>query len=297
VEIEGRPTPPGQADPTPELRAVTGDYFRALSLAIASGRALGPADAEGTLPVGVVNEAAARRVFAGLDPVGRRLRFKDGPWITIVGVARDVPSMGLGRPAPPELFIPHEQLPAVRKSTIRVMYVVLRTAGDPLALAAAARSTVRELDPLLALIGVNRFTDLIHRSVAQPRFTMLLLGAFGVVALVLAAVGIYGLLSYTVKRRTREIGIRIALGGPPRHVLWLVVGQGMRLVLVGLLVGVAAAVAATRLMAGLLYGVSATDPLTFAGIVGLLVVVSLAASWLPARRAVRTDPRGALGSE
>jgi putative ABC transport system permease protein len=166
-----------------------------------------------------------------------------------------------------------------------------------MALAASARRTVRDMDPLLAIIGVRSMQELIDLSVASQRFTTRLLGAFGVVALVLAAIGIYGIMSYAVKRRTREIGIRMALGARPRDVLRLVVGQGMQLALLGLAIGVLGAFLATRLMAKLLFGVSATDPLTFASIALLLSGVAFVASWLPARRAVLTDPTSALRIE
>jgi putative ABC transport system permease protein len=298
VEIDGRPRAPGESAPSPNVRAVTAGYFRAMSIGVVRGRALGPEDTRNALPTAVVNEAAARAIWAGGDPIGQRVRFdRQLPWITIVGVARDVHSMGLAEPAPAEIFLPHEQLPSVAGGTERAMYVVLRTSGDPTALAAPARALVRELDPLLAIVSIRSMVELMDLAVAQPRFTVLLLGVFGGVALALAAIGIYGVLSYAVKRRTREIGIRIALGGEPRHVVRLVVGQGMRLALLGLAVGVLGAFLATRLMTRLLYGVSATDPLTFVAITVLLALVALVASWLPARRAVRTDPRAALAAE
>jgi putative ABC transport system permease protein len=166
-----------------------------------------------------------------------------------------------------------------------------------MALAPAARRTVRDLDPLIAITGIRSMTELVNRSVAQPRFTMLLLGIFGAVALTLAAIGIYGIMSYAVRRRTREIGIRMALGAQPRDVLRLVVRQGMRLAFLGLAVGVAGAFVATRLMSGLLYGVSATDPLTFVATALVLTSVAFVATWVPARRAVVTDPTSALRSE
>jgi putative ABC transport system permease protein len=205
--------------------------------------------------------------------------------------------MGLSEPVTPEVYLLHEQLPAIAASTERTMYVVLRTAGDPLSLASAARATVRELDPLLAITGIRSMTEMVDLSVAGPRFTMLLLGVFGGVALTLAAVGIYGIMSHAVKRRTREIGIRVALGARPADVLRLVVGQGMTLAGVGLAIGVAVALAATRLMTQMLYGISATDPVTFVGIVVLLAAVAFVASWVPARRAVSTDPTTALRVE
>ena len=196
-----------------------------------------------------------------------------------------------------EIFLLHDQMPTAAGGTERAMYVVLRTSVDPVSLAAPARRVVREADPLIAITGIRSMTEMVDLSVARPRFTMLLLGVFGAVAFTLAAIGIYGIMSYAVKRRTREIGIRMALGARPGDVLRLVVGQGMRLALVGLVVGIGGALLATRLMTRLLYGVSATDPLTFAAIASLLAAVALVASWLPARRAIRTDPTLALREE
>ena len=298
IEILGRPRAPGTAAPSPNVRSVTPGYFRALGIRTVRGRVFGPEDAGSSQLVTVINEIAARTIWRDANPIGQQIRFApDEPWVTIVGVARDVRSMGLAEDAPLELYLLHEQLPAIARSAERAMYVVARTAGDPASLAGVARAAVREMDPLLAITGIQPMTEMVERSIARPRFTMMLLGVFGAVALVLAAVGIYGIMSHAVKRRTREIGIRMALGARPADVLWLVVGQGMALAGTGLTVGVVAALAATRLMTRLLYGVSATDPLTFGAIVLLLAAVAFAASWLPARRAVATDPTLALRSE
>jgi predicted permease len=277
---------------------VTPDFFRALRVAPVRGRVFGSEDAGSSQLVAVINENAARVIWPGKDPLGQQVRFEPGaPWVTIVGVSRDVRSNGLDQDAPAELYLLHHQMPAIAKSSERTMYVIARTAGDPSALAGTARRTVHELDPMLAITGIQTMSEMIDLSIAGPRFTMLLLGVFGVVALALASVGIYGIMSHAVRRRTREIGIRMALGARPRDVLRLVVGQGMSLAGLGLVIGVASALAATRLMTKLLFGVSATDPLTFLGIVVLLALVSFVASWLPARRAVSTDPTTALRSE
>jgi putative ABC transport system permease protein len=299
VFIEGRPIPPGQAAPTPNMRAVTRDYFRAMSIAILRGRGFGRDDHETSPPVAVINETAARTIWgSATNAVGTRFRFDESlPWITVVGVARDARSQGLAQPAPAEVFVLHEQLVTAGGQTERAMLVVLRTLGDPTALAAPARRVVAELDPLLAIIAMRSMTEMISLSVARPRFTMLLLGVFGGVALTLAAIGIFGVMSYAVRRRTREIGIRMALGAQPGAVLRLVVGQGMRLALVGLAVGITAAFLATRLMASMLYGVSARDPWTFGGTGLLLAAVALVASWLPARRAMRADAAVTLRGE
>ena len=298
IEILGRRRAAGEAAPSPNVRSVTAGYFRALRIQATRGRVFNDEDVGSSQLVAVINETAERTIWRGTSPIGQQIRFApDEPWLTIVGVARDVRSMGLSEDVTPEVYLLHEQLPAITKETERTMYVIARTAGDAASLAPAARRAVRDLDPLLAITGIRTMTEMIDLSVARPRFTMLLLGVFGAVALVLAAVGIYGIMSHAVKRRTREIGIRMALGARPADVLRLVVGQGMSLAGAGLAVGVLAALAATRLMTRLLFGISATDPLTFAGIVLLLGAVAFVASWLPARRAVLTDPTLALRSE
>lgn len=298
VEIAGRVVAPDQAEPSPNVRAVTSDYFRALSVRVARGRLFGAEDTRTSLPVAVINETMARVVWPGADPIGQQVRFDRAlPWITVVGVARDVRSFGLDEAAPMELFLLHHQMPVVTGGTERAMYVVLKSAGDPLVLANPARQAVREADPLLAIIGIRSMTEMVAGSVARQRFTMLLLALFGVVALVLAAIGIYGIVSYGVKRRTREIGIRMALGARPADVQRLVVGQAMRMAAIGLVIGMAGALSATRLMRRLLYGVSATDPATFVAIALLLAAVAFLASWIPARRALATEPTSALRSE
>jgi len=298
ITIAGRPRVSGQAAPSPQVRVVTRDYFNVLSIATVRGRIFGAEDSPASMPVAVINETMARTLWPDSDPVGQQFRFaRELPWVTVVGVSRDVRSMGLSEPVPMELYLLHEQLPTAAGTTERAMYAVLRTAVDPLSLATPARTVVRELDPLVAIVGIRSMTQMVDLSVARPRFTMLLLVVFGCVAFVLAAIGVYGVMSYAVKRRAREIGIRMALGARPGDVLRLVVGQGMRLALAGLGVGIAGALLATRLMASLLYGVSATDPLSFAAIALLLAAVALLATWLPARRAVRTDPTLALREE
>jgi predicted permease len=298
VEIAGRVVAPGQAEPSPNVRPVTNDYFRALSVRLERGRLFGAEDTRTSLPVAVINETMARTVWPGADPIGQQVRFDlTLPWITVIGVARDVRSFGLDEAAPMELFLLHQQMPVVTGGTERAMYVVLKSAGDPLLLAGPARQAVREADPLLAIIGIRSMTDMVAGSVARQRFTMLLLGLFGSVSLVLAAIGIYGIVSYGVKRRTREIGIRMALGARPADVRRLVVGQGMRMATIGLVIGMAGALAATRLMRRLLYGVSATDPTTFVAIALLLAAVAFLASWIPARRALATEPTSALRTE
>jgi putative ABC transport system permease protein len=298
IIIDGRVREPGSTYPSPNVRAVTRDYFRTMSIAFASGRGFGAEDHAASAPVAILNETSARTWWPDGNPIGQRIRFDSKlPWVTIVGVARDAKSNGVREPTPPELFLLHEQLPAAGGGTERSMYVLLKTTVDPLSLSSPAREAVRQLDPQLAVTAIRSMEQLLDFSVAQQRFMMLLLAVFGVVALSLAAIGIYGIMSYAVKRRSKEIGIRMALGGAPRDVLLLVVGQGMRLAVIGMVVGLVGALASTRVMSDLLFGVPARDPVTFVGIALLLAGVAFVASWLPARRAVRTDPTSALRME
>lgn len=298
IDIDGRAREPGSSAPSPNVRAVTRDYFATLAISMSAGRAFGTGDHASSAPVAVINETSARAWWPNANPVGQRIRFDTAlPWVTIVGVARDAKSNGVREPAPAELYLLHEQMAAAGGRSERTMYVLLKTTVDPLSLASSARHAVRQLDPQLAITNVRSMEQLLDFSVAQQRFTMLLLTVFGAVALCLAAVGIYGIMSYAVKRRTREIGIRLALGGAPRDMLLLVVGQGMKLAGIGLAVGMMAALASTRLMRDLLFGVQPTDPVTFVAIGLLLAMVALVATWVPARRAIRTDPTTALRTD
>ena len=292
VQIEGRPPqPPGQA-----LRAgrrnVSADYFRALGIPVKRGRAFSASDSGEAPPVVVINEAMARSFFAGEEPVGKRIRTGDrSPWVEVVGVVGDVRHRGLDVDTRPEMFFPHLQTPS------RQMTLAVRTAGDPLALAGPLRERVRELDRDQPVGNVKTMEAWVGESVASRRFSVLLLGVFACVAAGLAALGLYGVVSYTVAQRTHEIGLRVALGASPRDVLRLVIRQGMTLTLVGTAVGLLAALALTRVMSGLLYGVGATDPATFVTVPLLLVAVALLACYLPARRATNVDPMVALRHE
>jgi putative ABC transport system permease protein len=298
VFAEGHDLPPEHAAPSPHMRAVTQGYFQAMGIPLVRGRSFEPTDTRTSLPVAVINEAAARSVFPGEDPIGRRFQFSPNrPWVTIIGIARDVRSMGLAEPAPPETFLLHEQLVEVRKGTERAMYLLLQTDGDPAVLASDARRLVRAMDTLLAVSSIRTMPEVIRLSMARPRFTMLLLSIFAAVALALAAIGIYGLIAYGVRRRTRELGIRMALGARPTDVLRLVVTQGLRLSVLGIALGAAVSLALTRLMTSLLFGVSPQDPVVFGGVGVVLLAVALIASWMPARRAVLVNPTVALRGE
>jgi len=247
----------------------------------------------GSSPVVVINQAMARQYFSDRDPVGMRIRIdsEQSPWSTIVGVAGDVHHLGLAREPEPEMYSPQAQ------NTWRVMTLVVRTAGDPAALAGAVREQVWAIDKEQPVSNLNSMSRILSESVAGRRFTLLLLNGFAAVALLLSAIGIYGVISYSVAQRTREIGIRFALGASRRHVLKLVVGQSLSLLFVGLSIGLIAAWYATGLMESLLFGTSATDTATIVLVSILLTIVGLFASYLPARRAVRLEPMVALRCE
>ncbi|HEV3469187.1 MAG TPA: ABC transporter permease [Pyrinomonadaceae bacterium] len=292
VQIEGRPPlPSGQA-----LRAgrrnVGADYFGALRIPLKGGRAFAPSDSAEAPPVVVINEAMARAFFAGEDPIGRRIRTGDrSPWVTVVGVVGDVRHRGLDVETRPEMFFPHAQSPS------REMTLAVRTAGDPVALVGPVRERVRAVDRDQPVGNVKTMEAWLAESVASRRFSVLLLAAFALVAAVLAALGIYGVVSYGVAQRTHELGLRIALGARRADVLRLVIRQGMKMTLVGAAVGLAASLALTRVMSGLLYGVSATDPSVYAAVSLLVAAVAFLACYVPARRATRVDPMEALRHE
>jgi putative ABC transport system permease protein len=293
--IENRPPDPREQQLELPFDAVLPNYFQTLGVQLLRGRTFTAQDAQGQPEVAMVNESFAKRYFPNEDPVGRRFTFGDGTnnpqWITIAGVVRDTKRQGLDQPIRIESWMPHAQAPS------RSMEVVVRTAGDPLALTGAVRDAVWSLDRDLPIPRIQTLAQVLSESVAQRRLNMLLLTLFAAVALILAAVGIYGVMSYAVTQRTNEIGIRVALGAQSRDVLKLVVGQGMKLTLIGVGTGMILTLALMRLLASLLFGVSATDPLTFSVIAVLLIAVALLACYLPARRAAQVDPMIALRSE
>ncbi|MGH7528828.1 MAG: ABC transporter permease, partial [Gemmatimonadales bacterium] len=290
--VEGRPAPaPGEPTPDAQQYVVTPEYFRAVSIPLRQGRLFTPHDREGAVRVAVINETMARRHFAGADPLGQRISLNGQDWWTIVGIVGDTRQEGVSREPYPQLYLPYAQAPR------RAMYVILQTTGDPLAAVGTLRQTVKSLDPEIPVASIAPAQELIDRSIAQPRVNAVLLGVFAAVALVLAAVGIYGVLSYAVAQRTREIGVRIALGAQPADVLRLVVRQGMHPVVLGLILGLVAALGATRLMQRLLYGISPGDPATLVTIAVVLTGVAVLASYIPARRAARVDPTVALRNE
>jgi putative ABC transport system permease protein len=280
----------------PNFEVVTPHYFRSVGLALKAGREFTEHDDEDAPKVAIISEAMARGVFApGVEPIGQRIRLfdpsdTDTGWHTVVGVVGDARYRELREPRW-DVYVPYRQF------AFPVRYVTVRTASEPEAFAAVVRREVAALDPNQAVADLKTTAQLFSEGVARERFNSLLLGLLGLLAALLAGLGIYGVISYAVSERTREIGIRLALGARGRDVLGLVVGQGMRLALFGLAAGLAVSFALTRLMAGLLYGVGATDPLTFALVALVLAGVALAACLVPARRATKVDPSVALRCE
>ncbi|HEX5581012.1 MAG TPA: ABC transporter permease [Gemmatimonadaceae bacterium] len=293
--IEGR-TPPPDAFEDIQPFSVTPGHFSVLRIPLRAGRVIEERDDAGTPAVAVVNEELVRRFFEGRDPIGRRITFgnpsnPETTWMTIVGVVGNVAQEGVTAAPYPQLYR------ALRQDPRRGVFVTMRTTGDPTAVASAARQALRAVDPELPLTDLMTMQERVSADLARPRVSVALLGIFAGIALLLAAIGIYGVISYAVAQRTREIGIRMALGASTSDVRKLVVRQGMAPALAGIALGIVGALAATRVMSSLLYGVSATDPVTFAGVPVLLAMIALAAAYLPARRATRVEPVNALRSE
>jgi putative ABC transport system permease protein len=283
--------------PDSEVREVAPGYFAAMGIPLIRGRLLSEADSKDAPPVVVINQAMAKRYWPNEDPLGKHLKInsKRAPvkeWTTVVGIVGDVRGFGLDKPAKTEMYYHLEQL---RRAA--GMALVIRTTGDPTTMANAARAAIGEIDAKQPIFNIRTMEDYLARSMAQRRFSLVLMLIFAGVALLLAAVGIYGVMSYTVAQRTQEIGIRVALGATPGRVLGMVVKEGMTLVGIGLGAGLAASLALTRVVSSLLYGVSASDALTYLIIAVALGGVALAATIIPARRATRVDPMNALRSD
>ena len=275
--------------PEVSIRRVSTSYLETVRLPLASGRAFGDGDGPADPAVSIINEALARRFFEGREPLGQQIALW-GSARTIVGVVKDERINGLAREAPPAIYLPFRQAPSFNGAEA----LLVRTSAPISGLVNSLRGAVRQVDPQLAVFGIQSLEEVLGASVAQQRFVMLLLIAFSGVAVILAAIGIHGILSYTIAQRRHELGIRIALGATPGRVTNLVLGQGARLTAVGLLIGVLAAFALTRVIASQLYGVSATDLTAFAAVLPVLGAVAMLATWLPARRAVRLDPLDAM---
>jgi putative ABC transport system permease protein len=270
-------------------QAVSKAYFSTMGIRLMDGRLFDERDVQGAPETVVINKTMAMTFWPQQNPIGRRIRpggSKD--WCTIIGIVDDVKNAGLDRPVGTELYLPYGQPAAAGNSD---MYVVLRPqSGDPRLLASVVREQLNGIDPSLPLADVRLMEDVLARAQARPRFLTLLLSLFSVVALAIATVGIYGVVSYSVARRTKEFGLRMVLGAQSGDVLGLVMKQGATMVAIGIVAGLVTAFALTRLMASLLFGVTATDPSTFAGVTLVLLAVALAACYLPALRATRVDP-------
>ena len=280
-------------------RTVTPNYLETLGVPLLQGRLLAPADNERAPAVVVINATMAKTHFAGENPLGKRIQLgatpdKDVPTMEIVGVVGDV-RPGLGVDPQTEMYLPYRQADLVLP--VFQLSLVLRTAADPQLQTSALRSALTEIDPNQPLVNVRTMEDNIATTVAQPRFRTWLIGIFAAVALALAAVGVYGVMSYTVTQRPSEIGIRVTLGAQPEDVFKIVVGEGLRLALAGVGVGIVAALAMTRVLQSFLFGISAYDPITFFAVALLLTIVAVAASFFPARRATLVDPMVALRYE
>ncbi|MFZ0519893.1 MAG: ABC transporter permease [Candidatus Acidiferrales bacterium] len=293
--VQGRPTAAGQEDECDIITATPG-YFSTLHVPLISGRFFSATDTFGAPWVMMVNQAFVKQFFPNEEAVGKRMRFtfdSREPYREIVGVVGNIAQDDLAGPPTPIIYVANEQGPST------YLTYMVRTAGDPAAFVGSAQAALHELDPQLPLIQaqtMEHFTDQTP-AVFLRRYPSYVIGSFAGLALILAMIGLYGLISFTVAQRTREIGIRVALGAQPRDILELVMRQGIGAVVIGVAVGVVAALALTRLMASLLFGVKPTDALTFLSVAALLTCVALAASYIPARRAMRTDPLVALRHE
>jgi predicted permease len=288
-DITGKTSPLPTSD---HSLVVSPSYFATLGIPILSGRAFTSGDRADALPVAIVSESFAKHFWPNTSAIGQRIGYPwQSPWITIVGVVRDAKLDSLTGTNEQTIYRPHAQRPLVPMS------IVARTRSDRLAFATPLRAAVAQIDATVPVSDVRTMEEVAASTQARPRFTMVLLTIFAGVALLLGVVGIYGLMSYSVAQRQREVGIRMALGASPGDARRMVLGEGMRLAAIGIGIGLVAALSTTRLLSGFLYGVTSTDPLTFALATLTLAVVALASSYIPALRATKVDPTTALRAE
>ena len=298
--------PEGVKDPIPGMaydanhRQVTPDYLKTMNIPLRQGRYFTKGDNEHALPVAIINETMARQYWPGQNALGRRFKIGDPddperPWTTIVGIVADVRQMGIDEPVKAEMYLPNRQI--THNPWFIPRDLAIRTNGDPMQLVGAVRQAIGEVDPDQPVSNVATMAEVLGDEAAQRRMGMIMLVAFASLALVLASIGIYGVLAYFVTQHTNEIGVRLALGATPRNILFLVLKKGMGLTLIGVAIGVAASFAFTRWMSSMLFGVKASDPLTFVAVPLLLGLVALLACAIPARRATKVDPMVALRYE
>ena len=298
--------PEGLKDPIPGLaydanhRQVSADYLKAMNIPLRQGRYFTKGDNEHSMPVAIMNETMARQYWPGQNALGRRFRIgapddTGRPWTTIVGIVADVRQMGIDAPVKAEMYLPHRQI--THNPWFRPRDLAIRTTGDTTNLVSAVRQAIREVDPDQPVSNVATMAEVLGEEAAQRRMGMIMLVAFAALALLLASLGIYGVLAYFVSQHTNEIGVRLALGATPRNILFLVLKKGMGLTLIGVAIGIAASFALTRWMSSMLFGVKAADPLTFVAVPLLLGFVALLACAIPARRATKVDPMVALRYE
>jgi putative ABC transport system permease protein len=291
--IEGHPPVGPNQEPSANHRVISPDYFKAMGIPLLRGRSFAPEDREKSPMVAIVDQKFVDRYFPDQDPIGKGLDIGNGTdgFYKIVGVVGSVLQDALDGKPSPTMYIPYTQ------DVFSSMWVVARAKGEPTQLPAAARQAVRDIDRTLPAFAMTPLADVVNESIAQRRFSMLLIGVFGAIALVLAAVGLYGVVSYSVSQRTQEIGLRMAIGANRRDVVRLVVGGGMKLAVIGVVIGVAGALALSKVIAAMLFELTPMDLVSYSGTVMVLLTVAMVACYVPARRAMHVDPIIALRAE
>jgi putative ABC transport system permease protein len=297
--VEGYVPPDPAAFPKGDWQVVSSDALEALGERVVRGRSITAADDAESPPVALVNETMARMYWPGQDPIGRRIRQggPDRPWMTVVGIVADVRHNGIEVPIKGKYYRAHTQFPLTSNFVIRNMHLVVKSDRDPMSLVGPIRAEVTRLDPSLPIANIRTMDDVVAASMSKPRLAGSVLLLFAALALLLAAIGLYGVLAFVVSQRQHEIGIRMAVGADPGRVRRSVLGQGVALAAVGIVAGAAVSLALGQLIRGLLHGVSPYDPITFGVVPAVLLTVAVLASWIPAHRATRINPILALKSE